>query len=385
MIQTAERLAQTREYYFSRKLKEVDHLKAIGKPIINLGVGSPDIQPPADVIKSMIAATADDKAHQYQPYAGIREFREGIRSFYASHYEVALDVDKEILPLMGSKEGIMHISMAFVNPGDEVLVPDPGYPTYAAVTRLVQAKPVNYDLKAKHDWQPDLDQLAALVTPRTKLMWINYPHMPTGANAKEEMIRSLIEFAKQHNILIVNDNPYSLILSDKPFSLLRFVDHNVQLLELNSLSKSFNMAGWRIGMLCGDEDLIKSVVQVKSNMDSGMFYPIQKGATAALAASSSWISELDEKYAHRRRLIWELCDQLGLSYDQNTSGLFVWARIKADIKAEELSDRLLHEHDMFVTPGTVFGDQGKAYMRFSLCVGSNQIRECSGRTKAFEV
>ncbi len=385
MIKTAERLAQTSEYYFSRKLKEVDHLKAIGKPIINLGVGSPDIQPPADVIDTMIAATRDDKAHQYQPYAGIKELRNAIMQFYQKNYRVTLDRDEEILPLMGSKEGIMHISMAFVNPGDEVLVPDPGYPTYAAVTRLVQANPVQYDLKAEHHWQPDLDQLAELVTPRTKLMWINYPHMPTGANANKEVVGSLIEFAKQHNILLVNDNPYSLILSDEPFSLLRYHDQNVQLLELNSLSKTFNMAGWRIGMLCGNENLIKNVVQVKSNMDSGMFYPIQKGAIAALAASSNWISELDEKYAHRRRLIWELCDQLELSYDQNTSGLFVWARINADIKAEELSDRLLHEHDMFVTPATVFGDQGKGHMRLSLCVKSNEIRECLERTQAFAV
>ena len=385
MIQTAERLAQTREYYFSKKLREVGRLKAKGKPIINLGVGSPDIQPPADVIDAMIAATQDDKAHQYQPYAGIRELREGIRSFYASNYKVSLDVDKEILPLMGSKEGIMHISMAFVDPGDEVLVPDPGYPTYAAVTRLMQANPVHYDLKAENDWQPDLDRLAELVTPKTKMMWINYPHMPTGANANEEMVRSLIDFAKQHNILLVNDNPYSLILSDKPFSLLRYAQHDVQLLELNSLSKSFNMAGWRIGMLCGNENLIKNVVQVKSNMDSGMFYPIQKGAIAALAASSSWISELDEEYAQRRRLIWELCDQLGLTYDKDSSGLFVWAKINNAQKAEELSDRLLHEYDMFVTPGTVFGDKGKGYLRFSLCVKPHDIRECRSRIKGIEI
>ncbi|MDR9400654.1 MAG: aminotransferase class I/II-fold pyridoxal phosphate-dependent enzyme [Psychroflexus sp.] len=385
MIQTAARLAQTEEYYFSKKLKEVNHLKEMGKPIINLGVGSPDIQPPADVIDAMIAATQDDKAHQYQPYAGIRELREGIQSFYATNYQVLLDVDKEILPLMGSKEGIMHISMAFVDPGDEVLVPNPGYPTYSAVTRLMQANVKSYDLKASNGWQPDLNQLADLVTPKTKLMWINYPHMPTGANADDEVIQSLIKFARDHNILLVNDNPYSLILSTKAFSLLRYYKPYDQLLELNSLSKLFNMAGWRIGMLCGNEKLIKNVVQVKSNMDSGMFYPIQKGAVKALSASSSWMSTLNQEYATRRKLIWQLCDQLGLNYDKHASGLFVWAEIPSAVNEEDLSDKLLHDYDMFVTPGSVFGGHGKGYMRFSLCAKPSDIQISIERTKAFNL
>lgn len=385
MIQTAERLAQTKEYYFSKKLKEVNRLKESGKPIINLGIGSPDIQPPSEVIEAMVKATQDDQAHQYQPYAGIKELREAIKQFYENNYQVALDVDNEILPLMGSKEGIMHISMAFVDPGDEVLVPNPGYPTYAAVTRLMQANAVNYDLKATNMWQPDLEQLAEIVTPKTKLMWINYPHMPTGANADDQVIQSLIKFAREHNILLVNDNPYSLILSDKRFSLLRYYQNNDQLLELNSLSKSFNMAGWRIGMLCGNEKLIKNVVQVKSNMDSGMFYPIQKGAITALSASSEWISTLNQEYAYRRKLIWQLCEQLGLTYDQNASGLFVWASITSNFDEEQLSDILLHDYNMFVTPGKVFGDQGKGYVRFSLCVRPADIQTCIKRTKVFKI
>lgn len=385
MIQTAERLAQTREYYFSMKLKEVNYLKEIGKPIINLGVGSPDIQPPADVIDAMIDAIQDDQAHQYQPYAGIKGLREAIKQFYQNNYQVSLDIDREILPLMGSKEGIMHISMAFVDPGDEVLVPNPGYPTYAAVTRLMQANVKSYDLKASNGWQPDLNQLVDLVTSKTKLMWINYPHMPTGANADDKVIQSVVKFARDHNILLVNDNPYSLILSTKAFSLLRYYKPYDQLLELNSLSKSFNMAGWRIGMLCGNEKVIKNVVQVKSNMDSGMFYPIQKGAVKALSASSSWLSTLNQEYATRRKLIWQLCDQLGLNYDKHASGLFVWAEIPSAVNEEDLSDKLLHDYDMFVTPGSVFGGHGKGYMRFSLCVKPSDIQTSIERTKAFNL
>lgn len=384
MIKPADRLAQTKEYYFSKKLKEVKKLVDNGKPIINLGVGSPDIMPPKAVVKTLVTTTKENSAHQYQPYAGIYTLREAIKSFYNKTYQVQLSAENQILPLMGSKEGIMHISMAFLNPGDEVLIPNPGYPTYAAVSNLVQAKTLHYDLTEKQNWQPDLNQLSKLVSPKTKLMWINYPHMPTGAKADEKVLNELVEFTKGHNILLVNDNPYSLILNDKPFSILKFKFPNQHVLELNSLSKTFNLSGWRIGMLCGHQELIQKVVKVKSNMDSGMFYPIQRGGITALESNSDWFQYLNKIYEKRRFLIWELCDQLGLSYKKNTSGLFVWAKIQSDRSSKEFSDELLHTYDMFVTPGDVFGSQGQNYLRFSLCVKSNDIKSCIKRTKFFK-
>lgn len=384
MITTANRLAQTTEYYFSKKLKEVRQRIADGKPIISLGIGSPDIEPPNAVVQTMIDATNDDKAHQYQPYAGIKALRKAISDFYNKTYGVKLDVEAHILPLMGSKEGIMHISMAFVNPDDEVLIPNPGYPTYAAVARLVEAKTLYYDLKEEHHWQPDFEQLSELVTPKTKLMWINYPHMPTGAKADNKVLDKLVKFTEKHNILLVNDNPYSLILSEKPHSILENRWPNQHVLELNSLSKTFNLSGWRVGMLCGDSNLINSVVKVKSNMDSGMFYPLQKGGIAALQSTDEWFEHLNGIYTKRRQLIWQLCDQLNLSYDTNTSGLFVWAKILSGEPSKALSDLLLDDYDMFVTPGDVFGSQGEGYVRFSLCVKSEDIKICLERTKHFK-
>lgn len=384
MIKTAERLAQTTEYYFSKKLKEVKQRLDEGKPIINLGIGSPDIEPPEAVVQTMIKATNDEKAHQYQPYAGIKALREAISIFYFKTYGVKLHVDENILPLMGSKEGIMHISLAFVNPGDEVLIPNPGYPTYAAVARLVEAKTVYYDLKEDNRWQPDFDQLSKLITPKTKLMWINYPHMPTGTQAEDKVLDKLVNFTKEHNILLVNDNPYSLILNEKPHSILKNNFPNQHVLELNSLSKTFNLSGWRVGMLCGDKHLIDSVIKVKSNMDSGMFYPIQKGGIAALQSTAEWFDHLNTIYGKRRQQIWQLCDQLNLAYDKNTSGLFVWAKILSGKNSKTLSDLLLNDYDMFVTPGDVFGSQGEGYIRFSLCVKIEDINICLERTKGFK-
>ncbi|RRO21390.1 pyridoxal phosphate-dependent aminotransferase [Flavobacteriaceae bacterium 14752] len=384
MIKSADRLAQTKEYYFSKKLKEVKQLIDDGKPIINLGIGSPDINPPKSVVETMIKATSHNKAHQYQPYAGIPSLRGAIKSFYDKTYDVQLSANNQILPLIGSKEGIMHISMAFLNPGDEVLVPNPGYPTYAAVSGLVQAKTLYYDLKENHNWQPDIGQLSKLITPKTKLMWINYPHMPTGAKADDETIDKLVKFAKENNILLVNDNPYSLILNDKPFSILKHQWPNDHVLELNSLSKTFNMAGWRVGMLCGHQELLKQVIKVKSNMDSGMFYPIQKGGEKALQLSSEWYQHLNDTYSKRRDLVWQICDQLQLTYDKNSSGLFVWAKIQSQFSAKTLSDILLHDYNMFVTPGDVFGSQGQGYLRFSLCVSQGELMTCLERTKHFK-
>ncbi|NBC58030.1 MAG: aminotransferase class I/II-fold pyridoxal phosphate-dependent enzyme [Bacteroidetes bacterium] len=384
MITSADRLAQTKEYYFSKKLKEVKRLIDDGKPIINLGVGSPDINPPESVVETMIKATSHHKAHQYQPYAGIPSLREAIKSFYEQTYQVKLSADQQILPLIGSKEGIMHISMAFLNPGDEVLVPNPGYPTYAAVSNLVQAKTLLYNLNEAHNWQPDLDELSKLISPKTKLMWVNYPHMPTGAKAHDEIIDKLVKFAKVHNILLVNDNPYSLILNDNPFSILKYQWPNAHVLELNSLSKTFNLSGWRVGMLCGHQDLLQQVVKVKSNMDSGMFYPIQKGGEKALQLPSEWYEKLNYTYKKRRELVWQICDQLQLTYPKNTSGLFVWAKIQSQHSAEDLSDKLLHNYNMFVTPGDVFGSRGQGYLRFSLCVNQDELRTCIERTKHFK-
>lgn len=385
MITTANRLAHTSEYYFSKKLKEVKKLINDGKPVINLGIGSPDLAPPPNVVKTLIEATNDKKAHQYQPYAGIDDLRQAISDFYANNYAVKLDKDKHVLPLMGSKEGIMHICMAFVNPGDEILIPNPGYPTYVAVARLIQANSIFYDLKEENDWQPDFEQLANLISPKTKLMWINYPHMPTGTRSDNKVLDRLVKFAKKHHILLVNDNPYSLILNDKPHSILENLWPNKHVLELNSLSKTFNLSGWRIGMLCGDKSLLDSVIKVKSNMDSGMFYPIQKGGIAALQSSSAWFEHLNAIYTKRRQLIWQLCDQLHLAYEKNTSGLFVWAKISSDMNSKTMSDVLLNDYDMFITPGDVFGSQGEGYVRFSLCVEIEEIKICLERTKDFQL
>lgn len=384
MIRPAERLQNTKEYYFSKKLKEVKLLIDQGKPIINLGVGSPDIKPPDRVVETMINATSDKKAHQYQPYAGIADLREAIQHFYKNNYDVNLSANHNILPLMGSKEGILHISMAFVNPGDEILIPNPGYPTYAAVSELVQAKTIYYDLTEKDNWQPDFKQLEKCISSKTKLMWINYPHMPTGTQAGSETLNKLVDFTKKHNILLVNDNPYSLILNDEPQSILQNRWPNEHVLELNSLSKTFNLSGWRIGMLCGHEKLIESVVKVKSNMDSGMFYPIQKGGIEALKSTSEWYKHLNNIYRKRRELIWQICDNLNLDYNKNTSGLFVWAKINQNKTAKEFSDLLLKNYNMFVTPGIIFGSQGEGYLRFSLCVNSEEIKTCIERTKNFE-
>ncbi|QTY25858.1 pyridoxal phosphate-dependent aminotransferase [Flavobacterium sp. CS20] len=384
MIQPAERLAQIKEYYFSKKLKEVKRLIDDGNPIINLGIGSPDINPPESVVESLIKATADEKAHQYQAYAGIPSLREAIKTFYDKTYQVKLSKDNQILPLIGSKEGIMHISMAFLNPGDDVLVPNPGYPTYLAVSGLVQAKTLYYDLKENQNWQPDIERLSKLITPKTKLMWINYPHMPTGAKADDDTINNLIEFTKQNHILLVNDNPYSLILNDKPFSILKHRWPNNHVLELNSLSKTFNLSGWRVGMLCGHQDLIQQVVKVKSNMDSGMFYPIQKGGEKALQLSSKWYQYLNAIYTKRRDLVWQICNQLDLKYNKNNSGLFVWAKIQSQLSAKTLSDILLHDYHIFVTPGDVFGSNGQGYLRFSLCVNQDELKTCLERTKHFK-
>lgn len=380
IIESANRLQQTSEYYFSRKLKEVRALAAAGKPIINMGVGSPDLPPPPHVINTLTQALQDAPAHQYQSYKGLPQLTKAMSDFYKNQYGVTLNSETEILPLMGSKEGIMHISMAFLNPGDQVLIPNPGYPTYSSVTNLLEAEALYYNLDASNNWMPDYEELAKRDLSKVKLMWINYPHMPTGAKATTADFEKMIAFAKKENILLVNDNPYSFILNENPQSILNIPGAKEVALELNSLSKSFNMSGWRVGMLLGAEDYINAVLTVKSNMDSGMFYGIQKGAAAVLAEGESWFTELNAVYKSRREHMWELADRLGCTYDKEAAGMFIWAKLPEDaVDAEAFIDEILIEKSIFITPGTIFGSQGAGYIRFSLCVTEDKIKEAIGR------
>lgn len=380
MIEAANRLDHIEEYYFSKKLREIAAMISNGKPVINIGVGSPDLQPPQAIIDVLKNSLLDDKAHQYQSYKGIPELRTAISRFYQTHYQVTLDANTEVLPLIGSKEGVMHVSMAFLNPGDAVLIPNPGYPTYATVTNLVGAKPVFYELSETNNWLPDLEALEQQDLSKVKLMWINYPHMPTGAQADQEFFEKLVAFAKTHKILIVNDNPYSFILNNQPTSFLSVKGAKDVGLELNSLSKTFNMSGWRIGMVLGQSKYIDSVLKVKSNMDSGMFYALQKGAAQALDLEDDWFAEINKIYERRRQLVWQLADALGCAYDKNSSGMFVWAKLpKGATNSKEFIEPILQEKHVFITPGSIFGSQGEGYIRFSLCVDESQIQEAINR------
>ncbi len=379
MITFAKRLETVQEYYFSKKLKEVRKLVAAGRPIINIGIGSPDLAPPRPVIEAIQKSVLDIGAHKYQSYQGLPEFRNAVAQFYKEKYKVSIDPENEILPLMGSKEGIMHISLAFLNEGDAVLIPNPGYPTYSSVTNLLGATSVFYALDAKTNWQPDFKALEKQDLSKVKIMWVNYPHMPTGTKATEDTYKKLIAFGKSNNILIVNDNPYSFILNKAPKSILQIDGAKDIALELNSLSKSFNMAGWRVGKLLGNKTFIQEVLKVKTQMDSGMFYGIQKGAIKALELSDRWFEEQNEIYKKRQQLIFELADKLHCTYDKNTTGMFVWAKLPGDQKSEEVVDNLLHDKNIFVAPGTIFGSQGEGYIRFSLCVPEEKIIEAIKR------
>lgn len=379
MISAAKRLDTVEEYYFSHKLREVRNLQLAGKPIINMGIGSPDLDPPKAVLEAMQQSLFDAGAHKYQSYQGLPELRKAMANFYKEKYQVDSNPENEILPLMGSKEGIMHISMAFLNEGDGVLIPNPGYPTYTSVTNLLVAKPLFYNLSEENGWQPNFEELEKQDLSKVKIMWVNYPHMPTGTNATLETFEKLIAFGKKHQILIINDNPYSFVLNEKPMSILSVEGAKEVALELNSLSKTFNMAGWRVGMLLGKASYINEVLKVKSNMDSGMFYGIQKGAIKALEMSNDWFLAQNKIYEERRNLIWQLVDKLGCTYEKDSTGLFVWAKISPGKKSEELTDSILYDKDIFITPGTVFGSQGEGYIRFSLCVTSEIIKEAIGR------
>ncbi len=379
MIELADRLQDVEEYYFSKKLRQVAKLKSQGRPIINLGIGSPDMQPPERVLNALVGTFEDPVAHKYQSYKGIPELRKAIAKFYKDNFDVFLNPEVGILPLTGSKEGIMHISMAFLNPGDEALIPNPGYPTYSAVTKLIGAKPIFYSLTEKNNWHPDFLELEKLDLSKVKIMWVNYPHMPTGAMATNKLFDDLIRFAKRHDILVVNDNPYSFILNPYPRSILKVKGAKNVCLELNSLSKTFNMAGWRVGMVLGKRRLIDAVLKVKSNMDSGMLFGIQKGAIEALGCSDVWFASLNDVYAERRKIVWKIADKLKCTYDKNATGLFVWAKLPDYIDAEEYIDLILKKRSIFITPGTIFGTNGKGYIRISLCANSEILEEALSR------
>ena len=376
MIKPAQRLNDIKEYYFSTKLREISELNKRGKNIINMGIGNPDLSPPENVRNALEKATKDNGSHKYQPYKGINQLRMSISDFYKKNYNVSLDSDKNILPLIGSKEGIMHISLAFLNKGDKVLIPNPGYPTYQSITKLVGAEPIFYPLLEKNNWLPDLDALKLLVSDNVKLMWINYPNMPTGKNSNIEFFKKIYDFAVSNDILVINDNPYSFILNDNPLSFLSVDSSFDHCLELNSLSKSHNMAGWRVGMVVGSKNNIDTILRVKSNIDSGMYYAIQKGAIEALCLNSSWYKSMNKIYRKRREIVYKICDKLKLKYDKNSSGMFVWAKIKSsDITSMQFVDNLLYNKEIFITPGSIFGTNGEGYVRLSLCLSKDKLNE----------
>lgn len=364
----AKRLEGISEYYFSQKLREIETLNKEGKSIINLGIGSPDLPPHPDVIRELQEQASSPTVHGYQGYKGIPALRQAFADWYQQWYEVTLNPDTEILPLLGSKEGIMHICMTYLNEGDEALIPDPGYPTYGSAVKLAGGIPVNYILQEERNWYPDLEMLAAGDLSKVKLMFVNYPHMPTGRQVEAGLFEELVSFAKAHQILLVHDNPYSFILNDHPLSLLSVPGAKEVTLELNSLSKSHNMAGWRIGMLSGSKDRIEEVLRFKSNMDSGMFMPLQMAAVKALSLGADWYSHINSIYSARREKVYQLLDILDCRYDLKQVGLFVWAKIPDHYPdGYALSDEVLYGSNVFLTPGGIFGSQGNRYIRISLC------------------
>lgn len=367
-FKTANRLNSVEEYYFSQKLKEIAQMRAQGKDVLNLGIGSPDQAPAPATIEILATHSRQADSHSYQSYVGLPELRRAFADWYARYFEVTLHPDTEILPLMGSKEGIMHIAMTYLEAGDQVLIPNPGYPAYRATALLAGASVLEYQLTAENDWLPDLEALAQQDLSRVKIMWLNYPHMPSGAKASRDFFIKVVAFAQKHHILLCHDNPYSFILNDEPLSLLSVPGAMEVALELNSLSKSHSMAGWRVGMLAGRADCLRDVLRFKSNMDSGMFKPLQLAAAAALQTPPEWYAELNTEYRHRREKVFELMDHLGCRYDRAQVGLFVWARIPETYSSGyALSDAVLHDAHVFITPGGIFGTQGDDYIRISLC------------------
>lgn len=380
-IQPAERLSSVTEYYFSRKLKQIAALNAAGADIVSLGIGGPDMPPPQAAIDVAVACLERSDTHSYQMTVGRPELRRAFAQWYSRWYGVeGLDPDKNILPLIGSKEGVLNISMAFINPGDGVLVPNPGYPTYTSASRLAGAEIFTYELSEKTDWYPDFEALERMPLDRIKLMWVNYPHMPTGTPAKKEVFRKLVDFGRRHGILIVNDNPYSFILNDEPLSILQVEGATEVAMELNSLSKCLNMAGWRVGMLIGAPEYIGWVLRVKSNIDSGQPLCIMEGAVAALKSGKDWYDGVNAAYASRQAIARKIMDALGCQCRPGQQGLFLWGRIPDDkVSAEAYADEILEKARVFVTPGFIFGSQGDRYIRISLCAPENKLNEALNR------
>ena len=381
-MEVSKRLEGVGEYYFSQKLREIDHMNKAGKQVINLGIGSPDLPPHPDVIKTLQDEAAKPNTHAYQNYKGSPVFRNAISKWYKKWYQVDLNPESEILPLIGSKEGIMHVCMTYINPGDVVLIPDPGYPTYKSAATIAGANVVPYTLKEENNWFPDLIELEKTDLNNVKLMFVNYPQMPTGQLPTKELFQQLIAFAKKHEILLCHDNPYSFILNKTPMSILSIEGAKDVAIELNSFSKSHNMAGWRVGMLSGKKERIDEILRFKSNMDSGMFLPVQLAAAKALELEQDWHDKLNEVYAKRREKVFELLQLLECIYDKDQAGLFVWASIPPVFKdGYDLSDSVLQKSNVFITPGGIFGNGGNKYVRVSLCATEEKINEAIKRIK----
>ena len=384
-ITPADRVGSVQEYYFSKKLKEVAEMNAAGKNVISLGVGSPDLPPSEQTIETLCEHAHNANEHGYQPYVGIPELRKGFADWYQTWYGVELDPKTEIQPLIGSKEGILHISLAFLNPGDGVLVPNPGYPTYSSVSKLVQANLIPYELKEELGWQPDFEALEKMDLSNVKLMWVNYPNMPTGANASRELFEKLVAFGRKHGIIICNDNPYSFILNEHPISILSIPGAKECCIEFNSMSKSHNMPGWRIGMLASNADFVQWILKVKSNIDSGMFRAMQLAAATALEAEQDWYDGNNANYRNRRRMAGEIMHALGCTYDEKQVGMFLWGKIPDSCTdVEELTERVLHKARVFITPGFIFGSNGKRHIRISLCCKDNKLAEALERIKSMK-
>ena len=390
-IEVAKRLEGIGEYYFSQKLREIEELNKQGKQIISLGIGSPDLPPHADVIKALEQEAEKPNTHAYQSYKGSPVLRQAVAAFYKTWYQVDLNPDTEILPLIGSKEGIMHICMTYLNEGDGVLIPNPGYPTYRSAVKLAGGICIDYDLKEENNWEPDFEALDNVVSSplggsrkgAVKLMWVNYPHMPTGKQASKQLFKKLVAFGKKHNILICHDNPYSFILNDQPMSIFSVDGAKEVALELNSLSKASNMAGWRVGFLSGAKERIDEVLRFKSNMDSGMFLPVQLAAAKALSLGKDWYDELNKTYKARRLLVYELLKALNCTFDKSQAGLFIWAKVPSKYKdGYELSDEVLYKKNVFITPGGIFGSNGNGYVRVSLCAKEEVIKNALERVQS---
>ena len=380
-IPVASRTKSVSEYYFSGKLKEIEEMNKLGLNVINLGIGSPDLSPSPETIQKLIDSSLSPVNHSYQSYKGISGLRKSLSVWYLKFFGVQLDSDKEILPLMGSKEGIFYLTLAYLEPGDEVLVPDPGYPTYRSVSALLGGKVTSYNLRKENGWYPDLNELENGDLRKVKIMWVNYPHMPTGATSSKDLFRKLVDFGHRHKILICHDNPYSFILNKTPLSILETDGGKEVACELNSMSKSHNMAGWRIGMLAGSEDLIRNVLKVTSNIQSGMFLPLQHAAQQALSNNMKWFDKLNSEYVKRREVAWQLLDLLETEYERDQSGMFVWAKLISTSDDYKFTDRILKGANVYITPGSVFGANGEGYVRVSLCTPVHKFKESIDRIK----